>query len=248
MKPHPDGPMGRAAAPSPARAYRAGVVGALPFVIAIVPFGMLFGVVATEAGLDIVRTMVMTTFIIAGASQFAVVQLLQEGAPALIALGAALMVNLRMAMYSASLAPHLGKSPLWLRLILGYFVVDQVYGLAIRRYHDHPRMTLPEKVAYFLGVASPVCPLWIAATYLGARMGSGVPEEWAIDFAAPVTFIAIAAPMLRGTPHFAAAFVAIVAALAFAWMPWSLGLLFASALGMLTGAWVEVQAARRAAA
>ncbi|MGM0585208.1 MAG: AzlC family ABC transporter permease [Pseudomonadota bacterium] len=243
----PDGKPQRDA-PQPARAFRDGALGALPFIVVAVPFGMLFGVVATEAGLNLLETMVMTSFVIAGASQFAFVELLNQGAPALVALAAALAVNLRMAMYSASLAPHLGGASGRVRLLMAYMLVDQTYGLAIRRFTDRPRMALSEKVAYFIGAAVPVMPCWIGATFAGAVAGGAIPDSLSIDFAPPATFIAIFAPMLRGAANWAAALVAIAFALLLDGLPWSLGLLAAAALGMATGALVEIRLARLRAA
>ena len=102
------------------------------------PFGLLFGVVATAAGMDLTGIMVLTSFVIAGASQFVLIELISDGAPVIVAILAALAVNLRLAMYSASLAPYFTGTSSWVRAIAGYFVVDQVYGLALRRYQDRP--------------------------------------------------------------------------------------------------------------
>ena len=85
-------------------------------------------------------------------------------------------------------------------------------------------------------------------SYVGAVAGSRIPPEWSLDFAPAVTFIALVGPMLRGWANIAAAFVAVTAALALAWAPWSLGLLAAAGLGMGTGVAVETALARRRAA
>ena len=95
--------------------FAAGFLQGLPFVAVIVPFGMLFGVVGTEAGMDLAQVMAMTVLVIAGASQFTAVQLMTDNAPILLVLAASLTVNLRMAMYSAALVPHIGQAPLGLR-------------------------------------------------------------------------------------------------------------------------------------
>jgi predicted branched-subunit amino acid permease len=68
----------------------------------------------------------------------------------------------------------------------------------------------------------------------------------AIDFAVPVTFIALFAPALRTLPHLAAALVSVAAALIFAGLPYSTGVLVAAGLAMVTGAEVERWQERRA--
>ena len=96
-------------------AYWAGVRDGAPFVLIAVPFATLFGVIATDAGLTLAQAMGFTILVIAGAAQFAAVQMMVEDASIAFVLLAALAVNLRMAMYSASLVPYLGAAPLWKR-------------------------------------------------------------------------------------------------------------------------------------
>jgi predicted branched-subunit amino acid permease len=93
------------------------------------PFAILFGVVGTEAGLNLAQVMGFSVGVIAGASQFAALQLMSENAPTLIVVASALAVNLRMAMYSAALAPHLGPASLRDRALIAYMNVDQTYAL-----------------------------------------------------------------------------------------------------------------------
>lgn len=219
-----------------------------PFVFVIVPFGLLFGVVATEAGLNILETMAFTVLVIAGAAQFTAVQLLVDETPTLIVLATSLAVNLRMAMYSASLTPHLGGAPLWQRACIAYVTVDQSYAVSIAKFEQEPDWPLPRKIAYFFGTVAPICPLWYLATFVGAYAGTAIPPGLALDFAIPITFLAIIAPALRTLPHVLAAFTSVVLALAFVWMPYSLGVLVAAFGAMLVGAQAELFLTRRAAA
>ena len=118
-------------------AFWAGCLASSPFLIVGTPFAILFGIVATEAGLSITQTVGMSVVVIAGAAQFTAVQLISENASVWAVLAASLAVNLRMAMYSASLQPHLGGAPLWQRLIVGYLNVDASYALGIVEYEAH---------------------------------------------------------------------------------------------------------------
>jgi branched-subunit amino acid transport protein len=114
---------------------------ALPFTIVVIPFAILFGVVGTEAGLNLAQVMGFSVVVIAGASQFAALQLMSENAPTLIVVASALAVNLRMAMYSAALAPHLGPASLKERALIAYMTVDQSYALSVQRYEDAPGLS-----------------------------------------------------------------------------------------------------------
>lgn len=229
----------------PRRYFLQGMRAGTPFVLVIFPFGMVFGVIATEAGLNVLETLAFSVLVIAGAAQLAAIQLMTENAPVLVVLATGLAVNLRMAMYSASLAPHLGPAPLWQRALVAYLMVDQAYATAHVRYEQRPEMSVAEKVAYFLGAVTPVFPSWYLSTLLGALAGNKIPPGLPIEFAVPATFLAIIAPMLRTLAHVGAALVSVVAALALTFLPYNLGLLVAAVLAMMTGAQLERIAARR---
>ncbi|MBV7407922.1 AzlC family ABC transporter permease [Maritimibacter sp. DP1N21-5] len=220
----------------------------LPFILVIVPFGMLFGVVATEAGLDLAQTMAMTVLVIAGASQFAAVSQMVDQAPIYMVLATSLAVNLRMAMYSASLAPHLGGLPLWKRAVAAYFLVDQSGVMGIERFEAEPERSMGEKFAYMMGLILPIAPLWYLGTWFGAVVGGRIPESFALDFAMPITFLAMVAPALKTLAHVAAAVTSVVLALALAWMPYGWGLIVAAVCAMIAGSVVEVAMGRRARA
>jgi 4-azaleucine resistance transporter AzlC len=222
--------------------FRAG----LPFLLVIGPYALLFGVIATEAGLDLLKVMSMSVLIIAGAAQFVSVQMMIDEAPLAVILLTALAVNMRMAMYSASMAPHIGQAPLWQRALAAYFLVDQSYGVSIQKYEEVPAMSLGEKLAFFFGAVAPVCPLWYVFTWIGAVAGTRIPPDYALDFAMPITFIAIFAPMLKSLAHVSAATVSVLGALALVWVPYNLGLILAGLAAMLTGALVETWKERRA--
>lgn len=226
-------------------AFWRGMRDGAPFIIVIVPFGLLFGVVAREAGWDMAQILGMSVLVIAGASQFTALQLMEENAPVLIVILTAVAVNLRHAMYSASLAAHVGGASLWRRAAISYLLVDQTYGTAINRYSLEPAMPTSEKVAYFFGVAAGICPMWYVFSVVGALGGSAIPAGLALDFAVPITFIALFAPALRSLPHLAAAFVSVVVALALAGLPYSGGLLVAALAAMFAGAGVELALERR---
>ena len=227
------------------QAFWRGYLDCAPFILIVVPYSMLFGVVARDAGLDILQTMSMSVLVIAGASQFTALALLQDQAPVFIALFAALAVNLRMAMYSAALVPHLGHARLGTRALMAYLMVDQAFAVAVKTYEDRPEMTPDTKVAYYFGAMMLICPIWYACTLLGAILGQAIPESWSLDFAVPVCFIALTAPLLRSLSHVVAALTSCAMAIAFAWVPWSLGLFIAAIIAMIVRAQTELFIRRR---
>ena len=219
-----------------------------PFLLVLAPFAVLFGVVATEAGLTLVEVMGLSVLVIAGAAQFAALQQMVDAAPVVTVLATALAVNLRMAMYSASLTPHLGQAPLWKRALAAYLLVDQCYLLANARFEAEPDLPVANRYAYYFGTMLFIAPAWYAATLAGALVGQAVPEALALDFALPITFLAMVAPMLKTLPHLAAALTSIGLALALAGLSHGAGLLVAAVTAMAVGAgtelWLECRGAR----
>lgn len=252
--PQPAPPHARAADPSPEHArilarspgacFRHGALHSLPFLLVLVPFGALFGVVGVEAGLDLAQIMGFSVLVLAGASQFTAVQLMVDHAPMIVVVISALAVNLRLAMYSASLVPWIGAAGPGQRAVIAYLLVDQSYGLAIQEYERHPRLRVDQRLGYFFGASCVMCSVWMVSTIAGATLGRAIPESWPLDFAVPITFLAMIAPMLRTLAHMAAALVSILLALAFAFLPSGLGLLIAAPAAMATGALVETMMLR----
>lgn len=235
-------------ATTPKSAYWQGFRTGLPFVLMALPFAALYGVVGIEAGLTLAQVIGFSLLVIAGAAQFAALQLMvQDAAMTLVLLGA-VAVNLRMMMYSAALAPHLGAAPVWQRLGMAYVLFDQSYVLSVAKFEEAPDWPVPAKVAYYFGVASPLLPVWLGFTVVGALAGAAIPEAWAIDFIVPVLFLSMVGPMVKSVAHVAAAMVSVGVALALVWLPSGTGLLLAAGCAMLTGALVETWTERRAAA
>ncbi len=220
-------------------AFVRGTLDSVPFLVVGVPFAVLFGVVATEAGLDVAQVLGMSILVIAGASQFTAVQLMSDNAPVWTVLAAALAVNLRMAMYSASLQPHLGAAHFWQRALVSYLNVDGSYALSIQEYEARPAMTLGDKLGYFFGTMVLMTPLWFAGSWVGAVAGQALPESLAMDFAMPILFLALVGPMLRTLAHLGAAVTSVLAAMLLSFMPQGTGILLAGLVAMAVGAEIE---------
>jgi len=229
------------------RAFIRGIRDGLPFIFVVAPFAMLFGVVATETGLSTLQTFIFSLAVIAGAAQFAAVQLMADNAPILIVVATALAVNLRMAMYSASIAPYLRGVPFWKRAAMSYILVDQSYAVGLAKFETTPEMGPSERVAYFTGTMMINMPLWYGGTLVGALVGAQIPPEYALDFAVPITFLALIGPMLKTAAHVMAAFTSIVMALLLGFIPYDLGLMLAAVAAMVVGAQVELMVQRRMA-
>jgi predicted branched-subunit amino acid permease len=169
---------------------------------AVVPFGLVAGAAPAAAGFGVLAAIGMSTIIFAGASQLALTDVLAGGGSALVAAMAAWTINLRILLYSASLAPHLAHEPLRRRLVAAYVTVDQNYALAISHWAN--RAHRPD-AGFLIGGGLLLGTAWITCTAIGALVGGTLPEELPLDFAVPLVFLVLLIPVLSSRPAVAAA-------------------------------------------
>jgi predicted branched-subunit amino acid permease len=230
---------------SPARTeFQAGLRAGLQLLIAIAPFGLVTGVAMAAGGVPPVIAMAMSVLVYAGASMIAASQLIFDGAPALVVVLAAAVVNLRLLMYSASIRPYFGRESLSRRLAVSYLLVDNAFAHVVGRFSS--RIDAPCKFEYLLGLSLPVWLCWQLSVGAGILVGAELPSSWKLDFAAPLAFIALTVPLLRDRASVAAAASAGVAAVLLHGLPLRTGLAVAAAVGIAAGLaaekWLRVEA------
>ena len=149
----------------PARGVReevlAGAKAVAPMLVGVIPFGLVAGATPATTGLGGGISIGLSTIVFAGASQLAAADVLADGGSALVAIVAACTINLRMLLYSASLAPHLAKEPLRRRLFMAYLLTDQAYTVSILRWTGEetaageggPAVDRSRRVPFYLGAA-----------------------------------------------------------------------------------------------
>lgn len=214
-----------------------GVKDELPILVGVIPFGMIYGILAISAGLSEAEAQAMSVIVFAGSAQFMLVQLAGIGTPALIMIVTGFVINLRHALYSASVAPHMRKlNPIW-KTILAYLLTDEAYAVAITRYNREDESD--RKYWYFLGAGLALWTSWQISTAVGVFLGAQVPPGWSLDFTLALTFIALVVPSLRDRPSLFAAISAGVVAVLAAGLPYKLNLIVAALVGIIVGLWSE---------
>jgi predicted branched-subunit amino acid permease len=199
----------------------------------VVAFGVITGVAMVASGIAPLMAMLMSIVVFAGASMVAAAQLLASGTPVLMVLVAIVFINLRFMMYSASLRLHFGREPLGWRLLIAYLQADNAYGLTLMRYAERP--DAPGGRDFFLGAALAVWFGWQLAVAAGILIGAGVPASWRLEFAAPLTFLAMTVPLLRDRAMVAAALVAGITVVATHALPLKLSIPLAALAGIGAG-------------
>jgi len=216
--------------------FLAGCRDEAPLQLGVIPFGMLYGIGALAAGMPVWLAQLTSMLVFAGAAQLVIVQMLAAAAGALPIGLTAVLLNLRHMLYSASVAEHVRHLPRRWRVLLAYLLTDEAYAVAILRY-ARPVGPGPDlRHWYFLGCGLTLWGCWQLSTALGIAFGARIPPEWDIDFAVPLTFIALLTLLVKERAGQAAALVAALAVLALAALPYRLGLVLAIVLGLLAGA------------
>jgi predicted branched-subunit amino acid permease len=218
------------------RDFIAGASGALPILLGVVPFAMICSVAAVSVGLTPLEAMGMSFIVFAGASQLAVLQLMSEGAFWLVMVLTAWVINLRFTMYSAALAPYLQKEPMHCKVPFVYVLSDQAFGVTMSQFANQ----IPANPAwYYYGAAATVALTWNISAIAGALLGALVPESWGLDFAFPLSFMALMFAALKDRPGVLAALVGGTSAVLAKGLPFNLGLVLAALLGIGAGVLAE---------
>lgn len=209
----------------------------VPLLIGVFPFGLIYGALALDAGLTPTAAQAMSSIVFAGSSQFVASQLLREATPGFVIVLTIAVVNLRHMLYSASLAPYVAAlSPRW-KVLLSYLLTDEAYAPTILRY-ERTGIT-PYAHWFWLGAGLALWVTWQISTALGILLGAAIPESWSLDFALPLTFIAMIVPALRNRPAIAAALSAGAVAVLAIPLPYQLGLILAALVGIMVGTLLE---------
>jgi predicted branched-subunit amino acid permease len=216
--------------------FVAGARAVLPATTGIVPFGLIVGAATVAAGLTTVDALGFSVVVFAGASQLAAIDLLTDGAALPVIVVTMLVINLRMVMYSASLASYFEELPLVTRLPVAYVLTDYAYGLSVTRFEDDGAVA---RLWYYLGAALPIWVAWQLATVAGAVAGARVPESIPLEFVVPLVFIALLMPAIESRAAAGAAVVGGGVALAAATLPFNLGLMAGAVAGILAGVAVD---------
>jgi predicted branched-subunit amino acid permease len=223
--------------------------------VGVIPFGLVAGATPATTGLGGGVSIGLSTIVFAGASQLAAADVLADGGAALVAVIAACTINLRLLLYSASIAPHFAEVPMRRRLLMGYLLTDQAYAVSITRWTQDddaaaaggpPAPGLDHKVPYYFGAAVLLWVNWQICTIVGVLIGSAVPEALPLDFAVPLVFLVLLVPAISSRPAAVAAIVGgLVALFAQEGGAGHLSVLFGALSGIAAGAFAEAMIDRR---
>jgi len=220
----------------PMKNFWAGMRAEIPLLFGVFPFGMIYGALALNAGLSKFASQMMSSIVFAGSAQFVTAQLVHEAAPGLVIVLTIAVVNLRHILYSASLAPYLASLSTRWKVLLSYLLTDEAYAPTSVKYERDGATA--ERHWFLLGAGITLWTTWQISTAFGVYLGKSIPDSWSLDFALPVTFIAMVMPVLKNKPPVAAALASGVVALIANSLPYKLGLILAAMVGIGIGTYL----------
>ena len=220
--------------------------------VGVIPFGLVAGATPATTGLGGGTSIGLSTLVFAGASQLAAADALADRSTALVAIIAACTINLRLLLYSASLAPYVSKARLRTRLLMAYVLTDQAYAVSVTRWSEEVALgdepSLDHKLPYYFGAAFTLWLNWQLCTIVGVLIGSAVPKSLPLEFAVPLVFLVLLVPAITSKAAVVAATVGGVAALVADELgAGHIGVLVGALAGIAAGACAEIVVERRSA-
>jgi predicted branched-subunit amino acid permease len=205
--------------------------------VAYLPFGLALGATLGSSHLPALLAWSTSPLLVGGAAQLLAVQLLSAGASGVVVVLAALIVNARMLLYGAALAPHAAAWPARWRWLGAYLLADPVYALTAARFsRPDGGGSARHRLLYYLGVGGALWTAWLAMTGAGVLLAGVLPTSLHLELAAPLTFLLLLLPMLTNRATYGAAVTGGIVAVAASGLPLGLGLLVGAGAGIAVGA------------
>jgi 4-azaleucine resistance transporter AzlC len=222
---------------TPRHAFLMGMRDTVPMILGAIPFAILFGALGISAGMSPMAVVGFSVFVFAGSAQFIGANLIGQGVALPFIIITTFIVNLRHALYAASLGPYVKHLPQRWLIPLAFWLTDETYAVVIRNYQEGQ----PHAHWYHLGSSIAMYSNWNVFTWVGILAGTqfkGLAES-GLDFAMVVTFIGIVVPLVINRPMLVCALVSAITALITYPMPNKIGLIIAATAGIVAGIAVE---------
>lgn len=219
-------------------AFVEGAKALAPMAVSVAPFGLAIGAAASAAQIPAVAGWLAAPLILAGAAQLTAIEMLDAGAAPLVIIVSALVLNARIVMYSAAMAPWFRDEPLRRRLLLAVPLIDQMYLVSAPRF-EQGGLDNRGRRAFWVGGAVVLVGTWVTMHTIGMVAGSGLPDAAGLHVAAPLALAALLAKSVNGRPAAVASVVAGGAAVVGAGLPYQSAVLVAALVGIAAALFVH---------
>lgn len=218
--------------------FKKGFLSILPIISGIIPFGAVMGSAFAEANLSFFQAMFMDTLVYAGAAQLASTDLMRLNAAVFVVVMTGLIINLRFLLYSVAMSPYLKDSPFWVKFFCAYTLTDQSYA-AMSANSNHFESN-KDAVDFYMGTAVCMLLTWHSSVVAGYIFGNFAPQSLSLDYAIPLSFVALLMPTLKTKHHHFVALFSSVLSLVMFGLPLRTGLMVTALLSIAL-AWMIIQ-------
>ena len=209
-----------------------GIIDVSPLMIPVVPFGLIFGILAIDIGFSPLATMGMSLIIFGGASQIVLLQLFSGGASSLVIISSVGAVNSRHLLYGAVVSEHVSDLKLIWKIIISYFLIDQAFA---RSNEYFKKNNDKNKYFHLIGGGVTCWVIWQTTTFLGIILGSAIPEKLGLSFAVPLTFLALIVNDFRKIINVIVIIISgLISTLGYNYIPYKAYVIVAALGGLLT--------------
>jgi predicted branched-subunit amino acid permease len=215
------------------RAFLDGVRAMLPLLAGVAPFGLVIGVTVAEAGVPHLAGWSLSWLVYAGSAQLAAVGLLGSGASAAVVVASVAVINLRVGLYGAALAPHWRGTSWGWRVLAGYLLIDPSFAVGSQSYDGSRPAPLAHR--HYLGGALVLWTGWLTVTGLGVTVGAVLPSALRLESIGPLYIVALVVLSVRTKATWVAVGVATVTAVGASLLPLHLGPAVGMVAGLLAG-------------
>ena len=221
---------------SAVKEMRRGFVASIPMIVGGIPFGLLFGSLASSHGLSPWFAIAMSAIVFAGSAQFVALGLIALHAPIWVIVSTTFIVNLRHLLYAADMVKFVRHLPLPMRFIMGFGLIDETYA-AVRPMYSVGAVNEATGHKVYLGSFLSFYVMWNLTTLLGVLSGELIPgmSDWGLEFAMVATFIGIITPYLKHKSFWLCLVCAGGSSILLSGLPNNLGLLVSALIGVLMG-------------
>ena len=210
-----------------------GALSVSPILIGVAPFGLIFGVTAANSDVPTFAAWASSFIVFAGVAQLSIIEVLGTGGAAVVAIFTAIVINSRHLMYSAAMGRYTANQTMWRKIAMAYLLTDQAYLISSHRYSDPD--SSDSFSSFYFGAALALWTTWQITTTAGFLLGASVPDSWSLEFAIPLTFLALLIASVKDRPALAAAVTGGVVALVAMGLPYHLGLMAGALAGVAAG-------------
>lgn len=222
------------AVPAAATLLLEGARDVTPMVLGLVPFAIAVGSAVSASSLSRAAGLLSGPAMLAGSAQLATVEMLDAGTSPLVVIVAALVINARLILYSASLAPWFAGRPLWGRLLLAVPVIDQMHFTCAPRF-ERGDLDLRGRTWYYIGAATWLVGTWTSVQALTIVIGANLPDTIGLEVAAPLVLVGLLAKSATDRSAVVAVVVGLVVAVVGIGLPMHTSVLVGTLLGIAAG-------------